>query len=72
MINIDEYDTDEYEKEALKEIRADLSKLDTLGQISYLSDILCQEFYLVDHQFYIGRVLTELLIANGVSIKDEL
>lgn len=69
MINIDDYEISDYEKNNLKEVRLRLSELDVKGQIKYLSDLLCDEFYLNEHIIYIGRILTELLIANGIEIK---
>lgn len=60
------FNYEKYEKLDYAELEVELSKLTTDDRVDILSNILCQEFYLVDHIEHIKKVLLILLrLENG-------
>lgn len=60
------FNYERYEDLDYAELEVELSKLTTDDRIDILSNILCQEFYLVDHVEHIKKVLLILLrLENG-------
>lgn len=60
------FNYEKYEELDYAELEVELSKLTTDDRIDILSNILCQEFYLVDHIEHIKKVLLILLrLENG-------
>lgn len=55
------FDYDKYDSMGYDELEVELSKLTTDDRVDILSNILCQEFYLVDHIEHIKKVLLILL-----------
>lgn len=60
------FNYERYEDLDYAELEVELSKLTTDDRVDILSNILCQEFYLVDHIEHIKKVLLILLrLENG-------
>jgi len=60
------FNYERYEGLDYAELEVELSKLTTDDRVDILSNILCQEFYLVDHIEHIKKVLLILLrLENG-------
>ncbi len=54
-------DYDRYEALDYSELEVELSKLTQHDKVDVLSNILCQEFYLIDHVEHIKNILLILL-----------
>ena len=52
---------DKYDSMGYDELEVELSKLSQGDRVDILSNILCQEFYLVDHVEHIKQILLILL-----------
>lgn len=55
------FDYDKYESMGYDELEVELSKLSQGDRVDILSNILCQEFYLVDDVEHIKQILLILL-----------